>query len=61
VHASTAYAIYVLPPGAASGPSYRQVVNRCLADVAAAGGATDDVYSVATQYADGRAGRRPRS
>ncbi len=53
VHSAALYAISVPPPGAAFDASYRSVVNQYLGDVAAAAGATDNVYSVATQYADG--------
>ncbi len=49
---NTTYAIYWIPPGYSVDASYESLVNRYLADVAAASGSLTNVYSVATQYYD---------
>lgn len=52
MHQNTTYAIYWAPSGHPISPSYESLVNRYLADVAAASGSSSNVYSVATQYYD---------
>jgi hypothetical protein len=58
---NTVYAIYWLPSGATAcggspcsfAPNYESLINQYFADVAAASGRTDNVYSATTQYYDG--------
>jgi hypothetical protein len=46
------YAVYWQPPGYSFSANYKTLINRYFADVAAASGATTNVYSVETQYYD---------
>ena len=52
---NTTYAIYWIPSGYSVDGSYESLVDRYLADVAAASGTLTNVYSVATQYYDNAA------
>jgi hypothetical protein len=47
---NTTYAIYWTPPGFSVGSGYEATIDQYLSDVAAASGATDNVYHVLTQY-----------
>jgi hypothetical protein len=46
------YAIYWIPPGWSVSASYRALIDRFFADVAADGGKTTNVYYSTTQYSD---------
>lgn len=52
MHSSTTYAIYWVPSGFSVDANYEALIDQYLADVAAASGHTDNVYSAATQYYD---------
>lgn len=58
MHSNTTHAIFWEPPGysfADADPAYESIIDAFLADVAAASGSSDNVYSVSTQYSDGSA------
>lgn len=57
-HASTAYAIYWVPPGYSISSDYKSVTDQYFADVAADSGKSSNVYYSDTQYSDG-AGKIP--
>jgi hypothetical protein len=52
---NTTYAIYWVPSGYMVDANYESLINRYLADVAAASGSLTNAYSVATQYYDNAA------
>jgi hypothetical protein len=52
MHTNKTYAIYWLPSGYAMGSNYRTLINGYFKNVAAANGATTNVYYAATQYYD---------
>ena len=53
MHSDANYAIYWEPSGHSTTSTYKSIVNGYFGNVAAASGATNDNYSVATQYYDG--------
>ena len=52
MHTNKTYAIYWVPPGYSMPASYKSTINQYFTDVAAASGATSNVYAVETQYYD---------
>ena len=52
MHTNTVYAIYWEPPGFSAQTGYESLINRFFGDVAAASGATSNVYYSDTQYYD---------
>lgn len=50
---NTVYAIYWVPPGFATTPNYRSLIDGFFGDVASDNGKTTNVYSTDTQYSDG--------
>ncbi|HEX6491449.1 MAG TPA: hypothetical protein VF002_08790 [Gaiellaceae bacterium] len=52
MHANRTYAIYWLPPGYSVSASYESLLNGFFQNVAAASGATSNVYATDTQYYD---------
>ena len=52
MHTNKTYAIYWVPAGYSVTASYKAMINQYFTDVAAASGATSNVYSVETQYYD---------
>jgi PKD repeat protein len=52
MHSDANYAIYWNPGGYSYSPNYATLVNNFFTNVAAASGASSNVYSVATQYSD---------
>ena len=52
MHSDANYAIYWEPSGFSTTATYKSIVNGYFGNVAAASGATNDNYSVATQYYD---------
>src|SRR5262245_19943940 len=52
MHTNKTYAIYWAPSGYPMSASYKALIDRYFTDVAAASGATSNVYSVETQYYD---------
>ena len=61
MHANKTYAIYWLPSGSTMSSNYQSLVNRYFTDVAAASGATDNVYAVETQYYDQTSSNGPKT
>ncbi len=53
MHSDANYAIYWEPSGYGTTSTFKNIVNTYFGNVAAASGATNDNYSVATQYYDG--------
>ena len=53
MHADANYAIYWEPSGYSTSSAYKSIINGYFANVGAASGATNNDYSVATQYYDG--------
>jgi len=53
MHSDANYAIYWEPSGYSTTSTFKNIVNSYFSNVAAASGATTNVYSVATQYYDG--------
>ncbi len=53
MHSDGNYAIYWEPSGYSTTSTYKNIVNGYFTNVAAASGATNNVYSVTTQYYDG--------
>jgi hypothetical protein len=53
MHADANYAIYWEPSGYSTSSTYKNIVNGYFANVGAASGATNNNYSVTTQYYDG--------
>jgi hypothetical protein len=52
MHTNKTYAIYWVPAGYSMTASYKSTINQYFTDVAAASGATSNVYAVETQYYD---------
>jgi hypothetical protein len=52
MHTNKTYAIYWVPSGYSMTASYKSTINNYFTDVAAASGATSNVYAVETQYYD---------
>jgi hypothetical protein len=52
MHSDANYAIYWEPSGFSTTPTYKNIVNTYFSNVATASGATNNNYSVATQYYD---------
>ena len=52
MHTNKTYAIYWVPSGYSMTASYKSTINQYFTDVAAASGATSNVYAVETQYYD---------
>ena len=52
MHTNKTYAIYWVPAGYSMTANYKATINQYFTDVAAASGATSNVYSVETQYYD---------
>lgn len=52
---NTTYAIFWLPPGATVSANYQSLIDRYFGDVAAASGATTNVYATDVQYYQGAA------
>jgi hypothetical protein len=52
MHTNKTYAIYWVPPGFTVSASYETLINKYFSDVAAASGASSNVYASDTQYYD---------
>ena len=52
MHTNKTYAIFWVPAGYSMTANYKATINQYFTDVAAASGATSNVYSVETQYYD---------
>jgi hypothetical protein len=52
MHTNKTYAIYWVPPGYSVSPNYQKLIDQYLGDVAAASGASSNVYASDTQYSD---------
>jgi hypothetical protein len=52
MHSDANYAIYWEPSGYSTSSTYKSIINGYFGNVAAASGATNNNYSVATQYSD---------
>src|SRR5262249_57994177 len=53
MHTNKVYAIYWVPPLTSVSPNYKSLIDRYFTDVAAASGASSNVYATDTQYGDG--------